>query len=378
MCPMPSIGRRSSWPSRAPSSATGISPRVAACSPRRPDRTTPCGPVSASTASCPRVSSIDVTCSDAAAALRPVMSLHARPVRVIDLPAGHGISYGARWVTARPSRIATLPVGYADGFSRIRTNRSEALVRGVRVPLVGTVAMDAVMADVTDVPRAPVTVDDEFVLLGEQGSERITAADLARIGTTISWEVLASMARRLPRVYYAASGSDRPLLDAHGGTARVSGRPHRIPTTRSTRMSLPRDLAGEQLEELVERAAREIQLRGLTAPAVHFLQASRPYRPLGANAMLFFDPVLFTAACSGAMMSRPRTKRDHGRRRWHRAAHRATRGAGRRDDLGRLILRPMRSRSSRLDFGERVPGRRGGWLIDPWSDDPTSRPRLSE
>jgi alanine racemase len=134
------------------------------------------------------------------------MSLLARPVRVIDLPAGRGISYGARWVTPRPSRIATLPVGYADGFSRIRTNRSEALVRGVRVPLVGTVAMDAVMADVTDVPGLPVTVDDEFVLLGEQGTERITAVDLARIGTTISWEVLAGMARRLPRVYYAASG----------------------------------------------------------------------------------------------------------------------------------------------------------------------------
>jgi alanine racemase len=73
------------------------------------------------------------------------------------------------------------------------------------VPLVGTIAMDAVMADVTDVPGRHVTVDDEFVLLGEQGTRTLTAADLARGGTTISWEVLAGMARRLPRVYYAAA-----------------------------------------------------------------------------------------------------------------------------------------------------------------------------
>ncbi|HVA86011.1 MAG TPA: alanine racemase [Candidatus Saccharimonadales bacterium] len=144
--------------------------------------------------------------ASATAALRPVMSLRARPVRVVDLPAGSGVSYGARWVATRPSRIATLPIGYADGFSRIRSNRSEALVRGHRVPLVGSVAMDAVMADVTDVPGTRVSVDDEFVLLGEQGTERIDAVDLARIGTTISWEVLAGMARRLPRVYYAAAG----------------------------------------------------------------------------------------------------------------------------------------------------------------------------
>jgi alanine racemase len=137
--------------------------------------------------------------------LDPVLSLHAQPVRVAALPAGTGISYGETFVTARESRIATLPVGYADGYQRIRTGRAEALVRGMRVPIVGTIAMDAVMADVTDVPGPPVTLDDAFVLLGRQGREEITAVDLARIGTTISWEVLAAMARRLPRVYYAAA-----------------------------------------------------------------------------------------------------------------------------------------------------------------------------
>jgi alanine racemase len=140
-----------------------------------------------------------------AAALRAVLELRARPVRVVELPPGTGVSYGSAHVTARWSRIATLPVGYGDGYQRAWTNRVQALVRGMAVPLVGTIAMDAVMADVTDVPGHPVTVDDEFVLLGEQGTRTLTAADLARSGTTISWEVLAGMARRLPRVYYAAA-----------------------------------------------------------------------------------------------------------------------------------------------------------------------------
>jgi alanine racemase len=140
----------------------------------------------------------------AATRLRPVMALKARAVRVADLPAGHGVSYGPTFVTARPSRIATLPVGYADGWRRFLSDRSEGLVRGVRVPLVGRVAMDAVMLDVTDVPGPPVDEDDEFVLLGEQAGDRITALELAATGGTISYEILAGMSHRLPRVYHAA------------------------------------------------------------------------------------------------------------------------------------------------------------------------------
>jgi alanine racemase len=136
--------------------------------------------------------------------LRPVMALKARPVRVLNLPAGHGVSYGPTYVTTRPTRIATLPLGYGDGWRRALSDRAEALVRGVRVPLVGRVSMDAVMADVTDVPGAPVTADDEFVLLGQQGTERITALDLAATCGTISYEVVTAMSRRLARVYHAA------------------------------------------------------------------------------------------------------------------------------------------------------------------------------
>ena len=140
-------------------------------------------------------------------AFRPVMSLHARPVRVVDLPAGYGISYGPSFRTRRPSRIATLPLGYGDGFARAHANRAEALVRGRRVPLVGNVTMDAVMADVTDVPGPPVDGADEFVLIGAQGDEYITVEDLARQRTTNTWEVVTSMSARLPRVYHAATGA---------------------------------------------------------------------------------------------------------------------------------------------------------------------------
>jgi len=141
----------------------------------------------------------------ARAGLRSAMSLCSRPVRVAELPTGWGIGYGPSFVTGRPSRLATLPLGYGDGWARSYANRAEALVRGLRVPIVGNVSMDGIVADVTDVPGSPVTEADEFVLLGEQGGEAISALDLARLRTTNTWEIVTSMAQRLPRVYHAAS-----------------------------------------------------------------------------------------------------------------------------------------------------------------------------
>jgi alanine racemase len=160
------------------------------------------------------------------ASLRPILSLHARPVRVVELPAGWGIGYGPSFVTSRPSRIATLPLGYGDGWPRSLSNRASALVRGRRVPIVGNVAMDAVMVDVTDVPGAPVTPADEFVLLGRQGAERIVAADLAAARGTNSWEVVTGMAGRLPRVYHAPSGELvlRTLVSSPGPVRRRATR----------------------------------------------------------------------------------------------------------------------------------------------------------
>jgi alanine racemase len=175
--------------------------------------------------------------SDLTDTVRPAMAVRARPIRVAELPAGHGVSYGPSFTTARPSRIATLPIGYGDGWARAGSNRGEALVRGARVPLVGTIAMDAVMADVTDVPGPPVTVDDLFTLIGTDGTEAISATDVARSRTTNSWEVVTAMARRMPRVYDAAAGSvglrtlivrEADWLASNSGTATSA-------TSRSTR-----------------------------------------------------------------------------------------------------------------------------------------------
>lgn len=134
--------------------------------------------------------------------LRPAMALKCRALRVERFPPGVAVSYGGRWRTERESVIATLPVGYADAIPR-PAPWGEALVRGQRVPLVGTVAMDAVMADVTDVPG--VGMDSEFVLLGSQDGQEISTGELSRARNTIPWEVVTGMSYRIPRVYHADS-----------------------------------------------------------------------------------------------------------------------------------------------------------------------------
>jgi len=141
---------------------------------------------------------------DAAARLRPALSWRTAVVHLKEVPAGTRISYGGHWGASRPSRIATLPVGYADGYDRRLSGRpgfgrAEVLVRGRRAPVVGTVCMDMIMVDVTGVPGA--ALGDEVVLLGAQGAERIDADELARRAGTISYEILCGISRRVPRRY---------------------------------------------------------------------------------------------------------------------------------------------------------------------------------
>ena len=131
--------------------------------------------------------------------LRHAMTVKARPVRLESIPSGASIGYGGEWTAERPSRIATLPIGYADGWTRASWPGSSVLVRGRRAPLVGRVSMDAICVDVTDVEG--VTADDEFVLLGTQGEGRITPSEVARQRGTIPNEVLCAFGARLPRVY---------------------------------------------------------------------------------------------------------------------------------------------------------------------------------
>lgn len=136
--------------------------------------------------------------SGAAADLRPVLSLRTRIAFLKKVPAGVPISYGRTFVTKRESLIATIPIGYADGFSRGLSNKGEALVRGKRVPVAGRVCMDMTMLDVTDVPD--VAAGDEVVLIGSSGAERITADDIAAKTGTIAYEVLCGIGGRVPRI----------------------------------------------------------------------------------------------------------------------------------------------------------------------------------
>ena len=132
--------------------------------------------------------------------LEPVMRWRTAILRLKQLPAGHAVGYGMTFHTVRPSRIATLPVGYADGYSRLLSNRGEVLIGGRRAPVVGRVSMDLVTVDVTDLPAAALA--DEVVLLGRQGDEEITAEEIAAKIGTISYEVLCGVSARVPRVYH--------------------------------------------------------------------------------------------------------------------------------------------------------------------------------
>lgn len=137
--------------------------------------------------------------SGISAELRPVLSLVTRVAFLKKVPPGIPISYGRTFTTNRESLIATIPIGYADGYSRSQSNRGEAIVRGVRVPVVGRVCMDMTMLDVTDV--SGIAESDEVILIGSSGHERITADDIAAKAQTISYEVLCGISSRVPRVY---------------------------------------------------------------------------------------------------------------------------------------------------------------------------------
>ncbi|MBB6730830.1 alanine racemase [Cohnella zeiphila] len=137
-------------------------------------------------------------------ALEPVLSLKTRIVHVKTVPAGEIISYGGRYRTARPEKIGTIPIGYADGFSRMLTGKAEALVRGRRVPVRGTICMDQCMLGLDaaeDIGPGEVEPGEEAVLIGRQGSEAITAEEVADKLGTINYEVTCMVASRVPRVY---------------------------------------------------------------------------------------------------------------------------------------------------------------------------------
>ncbi|HSK92522.1 MAG TPA: alanine racemase [Candidatus Angelobacter sp.] len=136
------------------------------------------------------------------AELRPALSLRARPLRIFDLATGDGIGYGLRYRARRPTRIATLGIGYGDGWPRQHANNGFVLVHGKRAPVVGAVSMDGLAVDIGEI--AGVTYDDEFVLIGDQAGGRITADEVAEERRTINYEVTTALRDRLPRLHLGA------------------------------------------------------------------------------------------------------------------------------------------------------------------------------
>ncbi|NLJ69206.1 MAG: alanine racemase [Firmicutes bacterium] len=130
--------------------------------------------------------------------LSPCMELKAAVSYVHRVPAGSGISYGKQFVTPKETNIVTLPVGYADGYSRLFSGKGEVLLQGRRFPIVGSICMDQCMVDVGDLS---VKIGEEVVLLGRQGSQEITADELAEKMGTINYEIVCMIGSRVPRIY---------------------------------------------------------------------------------------------------------------------------------------------------------------------------------
>jgi alanine racemase len=134
--------------------------------------------------------------------LHPALRLRTAITQVKYVPAGGSISYGRTFVAPHDMRIATIPIGYADGLARPLSNRGQVLIAASRVPIVGRVCMDMTMVDVTSLPD--VRLGDEAVLIGRQGDDEITADEVADLTGTISYEVLCRIGPRVPRLYRPA------------------------------------------------------------------------------------------------------------------------------------------------------------------------------
>ncbi|MBU1727101.1 MAG: alanine racemase [Candidatus Omnitrophica bacterium] len=130
--------------------------------------------------------------------LKPVLSLKTKIVFVKDLPAGYGVSYGHDYVTKKKTKIATLPIGYGDGYPRNLSNLASVLIKGRRLKISGRICMDQIMVDVGGLAVRP---GDEVVFIGSQGEQKITTEELARFSGTIPYEIVCGLGSRIPRVY---------------------------------------------------------------------------------------------------------------------------------------------------------------------------------
>ncbi len=136
---------------------------------------------------------------DHSADLLPVLSLYSRIAFVKELEVGREISYGGTFTTNKPMRVATIPLGYADGYPRGLSNRGSVLIHGKRAPILGRVCMDQFMVDVTDIPEA--ACSDLVTLIGTDGEERISMEELGALSGRFNYEIACCLSKRIPRVY---------------------------------------------------------------------------------------------------------------------------------------------------------------------------------
>jgi alanine racemase len=147
--------------------------------------------------------------------LTPALSWHSRVTNVSVLEPGREISYGGTYVTTRTTVVATVPVGYADGYRRSLSGKFYVLIRGQKAPILGRICMDQMMVDVTDIPG--VCLNDHVVLVGRDGAEEITMEQIAAAADSFNYEFVCGISRRVPRFYYRQGQVIRSvhyLLDA--------------------------------------------------------------------------------------------------------------------------------------------------------------------
>ncbi|MCE5193651.1 MAG: alanine racemase [Candidatus Cryosericum sp.] len=143
--------------------------------------------------------------------LRPAMSMKTRIVSLKQVPAGYGIGYGRSYLTYKTTVVGILPVGYADGYSRMLSNKASVLIHGKRAPVIGRIGMDQTTIDLSDIPDAK--VGDEVILMGETANQRITAGDLGSLAQSISYEVLTTVGKLVRREYRDQAGRDAELSE---------------------------------------------------------------------------------------------------------------------------------------------------------------------
>ncbi len=131
--------------------------------------------------------------------VNPVMSLKSKIIQIKEVDKGTPVGYGRSFITKRKTKIGTIPLGYADGYPRLLSNRGEVLIKGKRAPIIGRVCMDAFMVDLTSIPE--VKIGEEVILLGKQGKEKIEAEQIGKWAESFSYEIVSRMGKRLPRVY---------------------------------------------------------------------------------------------------------------------------------------------------------------------------------